>query len=500
MPRTESVATRDGIRQMTQLINRLTRFLFLFLTVEALFSIPKLSWELAFGEGSRSSSLFGALCAGAALISVWRFRVWLMAGLRHLTNALDAISTGLWLGLCVTAGVLLRVLWVVLYPAPQRSDYATYFGLAKSLIQNHSYGVPNGGLAYWPPGYPFFLWANFHVFGVRAWVPVVANLFLFCATLFVVHALASRLADAGVSRLATLLLVFWPCYFASTGLASKEMLVLILLPLSFLIYAWAAEKTSFVTRNVGLFLAGILLGYTALTQPSLMLIPAVFFAYRWLEKQKMSAALASLVLVVFAMAIVILPWTLRNHRVLGVWVPISTNGGDVFYRANNPQATGGYTSTGEENLGESDEITRGKRGYQLGQEWIREHPGAFIKVTFRKQILFLGDDGHGVFETLKRGLGITDKRYLLWKAISNAYWWMIWILILMAAWPQEESTLIRSAAAGTFMLCVLYLYGIHSIFESGAKYHQPLTGILAMLAALAAATRSGNRKEKSALS
>jgi len=39
------------------------------------------------------------------------------------------------------------------------------------------------------------------------------------------------------------------------------------------------------------------------------------------------------------MAATIAPWTYRNWRVLHAWVPISTNGGDVFYRANNPLAT-----------------------------------------------------------------------------------------------------------------------------------------------------------------
>ena len=35
------------------------------------------------------------------------------------------------------------------------------------------------------------------------------------------------------------------------------------------------------------------------------------------------------------MAVVIAPWSIRNHSVLKEFVVISTNGGDVFYRANN---------------------------------------------------------------------------------------------------------------------------------------------------------------------
>jgi hypothetical protein len=32
------------------------------------------------------------------------------------------------------------------------------------------------------------------------------------------------------------------------------------------------------------------------------------------------------------------------------------------------------------------------------------------------------------------------------------------------------------------MLGILYLYSIHSVFESGAKYHEPLMGLFVVLA------------------
>ena len=39
-----------------------------------------------------------------------------------------------------------------------------------------------------------------------------------------------------------------------------------------------------------------------------------------------------------AMLLAILPWTMRNKLVLHHFVLVSTNGGSIFYRANNPKA------------------------------------------------------------------------------------------------------------------------------------------------------------------
>jgi len=41
------------------------------------------------------------------------------------------------------------------------------------------------------------------------------------------------------------------------------------------------------------------------------------------------------------------------------------------------------------------------------------------------------------------------------------------------------------------MLGILYLYTIHSVFESGAKYHEPLMALFAVLAAQVVADLNG---------
>lgn len=463
--------------------NRIVWALFLFVTLEALFSIPLLSVELALGShGFRNSgiALFSILLVCGLL---WFFRDFWSRFFQNIAAPVATISSFTWFVFCSLTGVVLRILWVWAYPAPQHSDQATYFGLAQGLLLHHSYGVSNGGLAYWPPGYPFFLVSWFFVFGIKTWVPVLANLFLFVATLLVVNRLAARVGGAPAGKFAMLLLSIWPAYVMTAGMASKEMLVLFLVPFAVLVYTTTSATQSFGAPKA--ILAGLFLGAASLCQPSLQLFLFVLIAWEWLRRENLKHAVGRTLLVIASMLIVILPWTLRNHRVLGVWIPISSNGGDVFYRANNPLATGGYTPAGEQNLDSLDEVARGKTGMKLGKAWIRQNPGKFLALGLRKQVLFLGDDGQGAFETLKRGLNIGGVRYFIWKSISNAFWLFLWILILflfMTRWGRPLST---SALFSTLLLGCLYLYGIHSIFESGAKYHEPLMVFFAAIAAQA---------------
>lgn len=464
---------------------------FAAVAIEAVLSVPLLSWDLTFGNQASRGRWIATALALLLCGVIWHWRQAFTESLQHCTPRVQSVSSPVWIVLCFFVGAILRLLWVWWYPAPQHSDQATYFGLAKSLVENHSYTIPKVGLAYWPPGYPFFLASWFLILGVRPWIPVLANLVLFGGTLVLAFTTAARIGGTIAGKFACLLLVGWPAMVMTAGIASKEMLVLFLICLALLVYISSPQARG----KAALFrplLTGVVLGAASLTQPSVQLFPCVLVAYEWLAGRNLLQAARRILVVIVAMAAVILPWTLRNRRVLHAWVPISTNGGDVFYRANNPLATGGFTLNGEQDLYALDEVSRNKIGFRLGVRWIRANPAKFLALGIRKQILFLGDDGQGAFETLRRGLGLGGNQYLAWKGISNLYWWMVWISIVLVLCARWQSFLSQDALFLTLLIAVLYLYGIHSVFESGAKYHEPLMGFLAVIAAQAFACREND--------
>ncbi len=481
---------------MTLNLRKMISIVFLILTIESLFSVPLVSWELALGGKHQLAGIWFALAAACGIgFLIWRWRatwkVFLESGVARFSN----ISVGQWLALCFALGVILRVLWAWQYPSPQRSDQATYFSLARGLVESHQYGFPDGGLAYWPPGFPLFLALWFAIFGFKPWVPLLVNLCLFGVTLVVVERFARRIGGTSASKLASMLLVPWPTMVMIAAFSGKELLIVPLLCLVLLTFSHALQSTARGAEFAWLGLTGLVLGAMSLTQPSFLLFVFVLVLYDYMSSRELLRAAIRSVVTVVALCAVILPWTARNHRVLGAWIPVSTNGGDVFYRSNNPLATGAYTPRGEQSLDSLDELSRGKVGFRLGVEWIRSHPGAFLSLGFRKQILFLGDDAQGAYETLKRGLGIGGLGYALWKALSNMYWWALWALILLMIAANWRTFLSGDTSLTAVMLSVLYLVAIHSVFESGGKYHEPLIGLVAVLAGQVVATPSVTRTD-----
>jgi hypothetical protein len=172
--------------------------------------------------------------------------------------------------------------------------------------------------------------------------------------------------------------------------------------------------------------------------------------------------------------------------VLGAFVPVATNGGEVLYRANNPLATGEYIKVGEVDLWTLPELDANRQGMALAKQWIAAHPKEFVVLAGRKQAFFLEDDAIGVYEVFNRGhVGepVPTSVYFLLKAACNAFWWLLWAVLaagLVLTLRDRE----RRGTAVVVLLPFLYLYGIHSIFESGPRYHQPGDPFVAVCAAV----------------
>jgi len=467
----------------TAVLVRLLALAFLIVAAEALFSVPKLTWDLATGGRGVVGIALGLAVAALSLAFLWIFRDRIAALLGALGDRLAAIPRGRWLASLIVAGVAARVAWVLLFPAAFTSDGRAYYDLAVRLAHGLTFQTPKGEWVAWPPGYPFLLLVHFKLLGIGSLAVTVANLLLYAGSLVVVDGLARRFS-VGIARLSTLILALWPNLIASAGVASKEMVIVFLLPATLLLYLLALPQSTRPERRALSFAAGLVLGYAILTQPALTLLAGVFFVFEVLLRAPVLRAVTRLALLALGMAIVILPWTWRNYQVLGTPVLVSANGGSVFYRANNPLATGGWIQHGERRLTGYDELTADRLGYQWGKEWIRANPDKFLLLALRKQILFLGDDATGLYE-IKRGGHLGGGLYALLKLLTNGWWWAVWALALTAFLLRRSSLWDRRADVVLFLLTILYFWTIDSVFESGARHHMPLAGLLAILAAAA---------------
>lgn len=364
-------------------------------------------------------------------------------------------------------GVILRLGWALAFPAKPTSDGEVYLELAQRVLNEHVYLIAEHR-AYWPPGYPFYLLPWLIVLPAKLAVPIAQSA-LFVAGALGVRKLGLHLGNEKVSRCAMLLFAIWPTLFAMCATPEKEALVIALLP--WITLGLLSERTH------SQFLAGLGLGWAILAQPAFlpMAALAVFVIALVHDRRILRAGL-----LVAGLVLVVSPWTLRNYSVLETFVPISTNGGDNFYRANNPLADGGYTVRGEIALPREDELVMDYMGKKLGMQWIKHHSMDFAQLALEKQLRFMGDDSSGVFFSLKRGEGTQSAAlYAIAKLASNLWWLAAWALIALICVRRR----IAQTPVNFLVWLWLYLFVLHSVFESNGKYHIPMLWVLCILLA-----------------
>jgi hypothetical protein len=113
------------------------------------------------------------------------------------------------------------------------------------------------------------------------------------------------------------------------------------LPAAVLSFLWASEQE----RLRAWLLPGFLLGLTALIRPEYLLVAIAFAllaAVRVGRERGWRPGLAGAALLVVALLVPIVPWTVRNAVVLGRVVPISTGGGKALYVGTFLPADGEY--------------------------------------------------------------------------------------------------------------------------------------------------------------
>lgn len=453
--------------------------LVLLLAALACFATPLLTLRLTLGEGSATPAWFVpaaigvALCFGiAALMLARKLPGWSLRA--------EVTLMRLPLVLIVLLGLTLRLAWVLAFPAEPGSDGAIYTGLARQLSMGGAYET-SGTHAYWPAGYPLFLAAWMKVLGPSKLAWLLSNMVLFVIAVTGVARIATLLGGNAAGRLAALLLALWPNLIASTATPDKEAVIVALLPWACWIVASALRERVAPWRLV---CAGLLLGGCILVQPSLQLLPLAACGLLVIGSRPLPRALGLSLLLALGVALAVAPWTLRNHSVFGQFVLVSTNGGDNLYRANNPLATGGYTKRGEVDLSTLGELERDKEGKRLALEWIHAQPAAFAALAVEKQTRFMGDDAAGIYNTLKVGKASDNSTlYLVLKAAANAWWLAMWTLLAAAVLAMRAAGLRPPALTRLPLWLWLYLFALHSIFESAGKYHMPVLWVLPVLIA-----------------
>lgn len=240
-------------------------------------------------------------------------------------------------------GLGLRAYSVVEPVANPADDSHAYYALSKALYEEGSYGGPTfRDSSDWSPGAPLLYAASFYATGgPREGTARIVEALLGVAAIVVVFLLGRRLGGGPAGLIAAFAVAVYPPFIHSTGELMSEPPAIFTLPAAVLSFLWASEQE----RLRVWLLPGFLFGLTALVRPEYLAVAVVFAllaAIRVGRERGWRLGLAGAALLVVALLVPIVPWTVRNAVVLGRVVPISTGGGKALYVGTFLPADGEY--------------------------------------------------------------------------------------------------------------------------------------------------------------
>jgi len=267
---------------------------------------------------------------------------------RYGKRTLIALGAIALLGLVVRAYVVVNP---VEYPG---DDSRAYYALSKALYTDQSFGGPEfEDSSDWSPGAPFLYAAAYYATGgAREGTARIVEALLGIATILVVFALGWRLGGRELGRWVGLFAAFavavYPPFLHSTGELMSEPPAMLTLPAAILAFLWAWDSGGRASQPGRLWpwlIPGLLFGLTAMFRPEYLLVGAVFVGLagvRFWEKREWRLGIAAAAVLLVALVLPILPWTIRNLVVLDRVVPISTGGGKALYVGTYLPADGEY--------------------------------------------------------------------------------------------------------------------------------------------------------------
>jgi 4-amino-4-deoxy-L-arabinose transferase-like glycosyltransferase len=393
----------------------------------------------------------------------------------------------------------------VAFAAPRGSDLvfpdaAVYDSIARNWLAGKGFREDSGRQASRAPGYPVFL-AACHSLGLQRpkgiyVIQAVAD----SAMCVLLALLGRRLFGDSVGLLAGCIAAIYPFFIYFTGLLLAETLFTLgLVALMLLLFECRDALEKSTSRMLLLSAAaGVLMGLLVLLRSSLLLFP-VFLLAIWLAlSRNRFKAMAAWGTMIAAMALVMLPWIVRNYEIFGRFIPTTLQVGESLYEANSPYADGGPAMdridwVKERGGGPMGEYENNQFFRTAALKYIREHPGRFCALAVEKFMRFWNPlPNYGPY---RRPLGIAVNVCAFVPIILLAF---AGILSTLAARTtarlvheyelSERGQFIRRRKRDTATLLLLlspvaYFTLLHTVFVGSVRYRTPIMPFVILLAA-----------------
>ena len=322
------------------------------------------------------------LTADRAAVSS-RARVWwAIGGLAFLIRLAAGLATG--------------SLW--------RPEPFEYDDLARSLLAGHGYSYYHLGIVYHAFAAPLYSWicaALYWLTGGSTVGIMILQMAAGAGLAVLAAAMSDHLFESRTAGVIAGVLV--ACHPGLVVYGALKLHPLTYDALSFSLVLWQffrLRQRSTLGRAVVL---GVIVGVGALTRATtLVFFPTGALWLLWVSPsaERRQTLVRMCVAGLCAVAIV-LPWTIRNTRLLHHLVPIQTTDGELIWRGNNPFATGNSYVDAEHTVLDMlpveardevrhlpDEVAQSRWFTDRAMAYIEANPRTFVRLTLKKFFQF----------------------------------------------------------------------------------------------------------------
>src|SRR5918995_892852 len=254
------------------------------------------------------------------------------------------------------------------------------------------------------------------------------------------------------------------------------------------VHDWSRGLPS--TRRLMAF--GLVLGVSVLVRPfSIWFIAALFVAALvaragWVR----SCRLAAIPLAVVALMSV--PWTIRNAIRMDAFVPTSTNTGDTLCLDRSMDATGGFRFATHDGCADRylPEVERNRANTRMAIEFVIDHPSRELLQIGRRAKLIFGSDNDGVLavNTLGGGPVMSDDTSAVLEDIADVAFHVVTVLAGAGLVVAVASRRRYRPEVAIVLLSMVALIAVPLLLWGNPRFHLPFSPFLAILAGGAMAT------------
>ena len=295
-----------------------------------------------------------------------------------------------WVIFC--GALVVRLLHLYVGDAVPPQDTPDYDEIAANLINGDGFVSRENWFGYdmrsWrAPFYPFFLATVYALFGYSHLAVQLLQCGVGAATAVLVYRCAGLIRPAIAWGVGLLCIVYGPLVDVAREVMTETWFVFwVVLAVYLLLQVLLVEGSH---RRL-YWAAGAAVGMAALTRPEGITIWAAFGITAIWQLRGRGVALASWIGV--ALAVVLVPWSIRNYAIHGSFVPITTHGGFILARSHAPTPDWRLEKGWGIEKGVFDQMpSEAERDlYWRAQGWthIRSDPGRYLRYSAERFLRF----------------------------------------------------------------------------------------------------------------